>query len=244
MSPPRPNAPSLLRCQVSRHIDQGSDEEGLADTVSTLAKHADLRPMPFVVVLVDGDSYRFPEAGKEGGDIRGPEMAHNLHREVSKYILSHPQTPPHSRIVVRVFCNRSSMEGKISKSASKAIQGGEPLLIRQPVQTVETMVKFAETCEYRRDLLVLDVNIDLEWSIDPLFDYLDCGGGKERVDDKIRENCHLYIADSSCHAVFLAVCNDNGYVRMLERYDGNPGASAKIVLLTNGSITQEMAKLS
>lgn len=80
-------------------------------------------------------------------------------------------------------------------------------------------------------------------SIDPLFDYLDCGGGKERVDDKIRENTHLYLADSNCHGVFLAICNDNGYVRMLERYNDNPIPSAKIVLLTNGNITAEMAKL-
>lgn len=64
------------------------------------------------------------------------------------------------------------------------------------------------------------------------------------MDDKIRENCHLYMSDSNCHAIFLAVCNDNGYVRMLERYDGNAGPSAKVVLLTNGSTTTDMAKLS
>lgn len=64
------------------------------------------------------------------------------------------------------------------------------------------------------------------------------------MDDKIRENCHLYMADSNCHTVFLAVCNDNGYVRMLERYEGNAIPGRKIVLLTNGSITPDMEKLS
>jgi hypothetical protein len=64
------------------------------------------------------------------------------------------------------------------------------------------------------------------------------------VDDKIRENSHLYKSDSNCHAAFTAVCNDNGYVRMLERYDRNAGPSAKVVLLTNGSTTTDMAKLS
>jgi hypothetical protein len=87
-------------------------------------------------------------------------------------------------------------------------------------------------------------NTDPHTLTDPLFDYLDCGGGKERVDDKIRENTHLYLADSNCHSVFLAVCNDNGYMRILERYNNNPIPAAKIVLLTNGGITPEMAKLS
>ena len=63
------------------------------------------------------------------------------------------------------------------------------------------------------------------------------------MDDKIRENAHLYLADSNCHSAFLAICNDNGYVRMLERYNDNPIPSAKIVLLTNGNITAEMAQL-
>ena len=86
-------------------------------------------------------------------------------------------------------------------------------------------------------------NADSCCSTDPLFDYLNCGGGKERVDDKIRENTHLFLADSNCHSLFLGICNDNGYVRMLERYNNNPIPAAKIVLLTNGSITPEMAKL-
>ena len=69
--------------------------------------------MPFVVVLVDGDSYQFPPPldTTPKSDNRGKETAHNLHRELIKYILSHPHIPPHSKIVVRIFCNRSSLEG-------------------------------------------------------------------------------------------------------------------------------------
>lgn len=87
-------------------------------------------------------------------------------------------------------------------------------------------------------------NTDSHSLTDPLFDYLGCGGGgKESLDDKIGENTHLYLADSNCHSVFLAVCNENGYMRLLERYNNNPVPGAKIVLLTNGGITPEMAKL-
>lgn len=120
------------------------------DAVSILTHHADLRPMPFVVVLVDGDSYSFVGQKKAGGS-EGTEIAHRLHREVSKYILSHPRIPPHSKIVVRVFCNRSSLQGKLVKTPKATIKGNQPIakaeLSRQPSLARETLVKFAETCK-------------------------------------------------------------------------------------------------
>ena len=114
-----------------------ADHYASSDAVSMLTQHADLRPVPFVVVLVDGDSYSFLDQNKPNGPA-GPEIAQNLHREVSKYILSHPQIPPHSKIIVRVFCNRSSLQGRLV-NASKA---------KQPTLVVEKMVGLAETCEW------------------------------------------------------------------------------------------------
>jgi hypothetical protein len=116
----------------SLRADQYADSE----SVSMLTQHADLRPVPFVVVLVDGDSYSFLDRNKASGPA-GPEIAQNLHREVSKY----PQIPPHSKIIVRVFCNRSSLQGSLV-NASKAKRGSQPTLV------VEKMVKLAETCEH------------------------------------------------------------------------------------------------
>lgn len=114
-------------------------------------QHADLRPMPFVVVLVDGDSYRFLLKANTACDIQGRDIAHTLSREISKYILSHPRIPPHSKIVVRIFCNRSSMQGRMTTSAKKAAKATQSVpgvdADRRPIPTVETMVKFAETCE-------------------------------------------------------------------------------------------------
>lgn len=57
------------------------------------------------------------------------------------------------------------------------------------------------------------------------------------------ENAHLYIADRNCHAVFLAVCHDNGFARLLERYQDNPIAQAKILLVDAGVVAREIAEL-
>jgi hypothetical protein len=101
-------------------------------------------------VLVDGDSYQFLDQSKASGSP-GPEIAQNLHREVSKYILSHPKIPPHSKIIARIFCNRSSMQGKLVK-ALRVMPGFPPPpraeADRRPSMVVEKMVQFAETCEY------------------------------------------------------------------------------------------------
>jgi hypothetical protein len=106
--------------------------------------------MPFVVVLVDGDSYSFL-GQKEAGGSEGTEIAHRLHREVSKYILSHPRIPPHSKIVVRIFCNRSSLQGKLVKAPKAMMKGNQPIpkaeVTRQPSLARETLVNFAETCK-------------------------------------------------------------------------------------------------
>ena len=138
----------LANCALST---PRTDAQTTTDAVSALTLHADLRPMPFVVVLVDGDSYSFLGQTKSSGS-EGTEIAHRLHREVSKYILSHPRIPPHSKIVVRVFCNRSSLQGKLVKAPKARVKGDQPIprteTTRQPSLTMETLVKFAETCEY------------------------------------------------------------------------------------------------
>ena len=70
----------------------------------------------------------------------------------------------------------------------------------------------------------------------PLFDFLDCGSGKERADTKIRQNFELFIDNPYCRAVFLAVCYDGGFVRMLEPYQHSEDALNKIVLVKAGQV--------
>jgi hypothetical protein len=70
----------------------------------------------------------------------------------------------------------------------------------------------------------------------PLFDFLDCGSGKERADTKIRHNFELFIDNPYCRAMFLAVCYDGGFVRMLEPYHHSQDAVTKIVLVKAGQV--------
>lgn len=68
----------------------------------------------------------------------------------------------------------------------------------------------------------------------PLFDYIHAGRGKERVDEKIKENFHLHISDPYCHTIFLALTHDNGFARLLEQHICDPNARQKIVLVSSG----------
>lgn len=52
----------------------------------------------------------------------------------------------------------------------------------------------------------------------PLFSFIDVGGGKERADHKLRENLRLYMRIAQCKHVFFAPCHDNGYLPVLESY--------------------------
>ena len=93
----------------------------------------------------------------KSGDQAGTLAAQRLRTEVLKYILDRDHIPPHSKIVVRIFYNGS---GIIGERNNKKIQN------RDLTPTETLMIKFTET--------------------QPLFDYMICGSGKERADDKIR----------------------------------------------------------
>ncbi|GIZ39005.1 hypothetical protein CKM354_000239800 [Cercospora kikuchii] len=52
----------------------------------------------------------------------------------------------------------------------------------------------------------------------PLFSFVDVGGGKERADHKLREHLRLYLRIGQCKHIFFAPCHDNGYLPVLESY--------------------------
>ena len=186
---------------------------------------------PFVVMLIDGDSYRvstwrpppsavfpltkqfhhdFHKAPPEGG---GARAALKLRIELLQ-VIRDSDICAHPRIVVRIFHNgrsgftqpRNPMNGSSKETSSEFVQA------------------FVES--------------------HPLLDFIDCGTGKERADHKIHENFELFLADPTCKAVFLAVCNDNGYVRVLEPYQFDPIAQKKVILVTAGGMTSEYRKLT
>jgi hypothetical protein len=76
----------------------------------------------------------------------------------------------------------------------------------------------------------------------PLFDFFDCGSGKERADYKIKDNFQLYLSNPSCQHIFLATCTDNGFARMLEPYRYHE-VKNKITLVSQGYMLREIEVL-
>lgn len=91
----------------------------------------------------------------------------------------------------------------------------------------------------------------------PLFDFVNCGGGKERADSKIQgkrehhfvivltvqELFHLFVANEQCYTIFFAAATDNGFARLLEQYACIPAAKEKIVLVEPGFVAHEIQDL-
>ena len=154
--------------------------------------------------------------------------------EVSNYVEKQPHIPEHCSIVARVYMN------KVNACSISTERLGENMM--RPFDACLT-------------------NISQSF---PLFDIIDCGVGKERVDHKIHGkhypacaviidefSCanvmtlsytatfNLFINNPQCYAIMLAACHDNGYVRLLEPYIGNSLLQPKIALITNGSVGSE-----
>ncbi|KAL9106286.1 MAG: hypothetical protein Q9227_008685 [Pyrenula ochraceoflavens] len=168
---------------------------------------------PFVVVLVDGDAYFFQDTYVQAGKNGGVSVAQDIRSEVSKYIGNHPRIPSHSSIVVRIFMNKST-------ACSRATE-----------RLGENMTRPFDDC-------LTNASQSMH-----LFDIIDCGVGKERVDQKIHANFNLHINNSHCHAILLAACHDNGYMRLLEQYIGNMILQQKIALITTTQVGSEFGDM-
>ncbi|EXJ93885.1 hypothetical protein A1O1_02278 [Capronia coronata CBS 617.96] len=200
-------------------------EQRLINPPNIQNEDAPLPAQPFVVVLVDGDAYKWnPDlflrsmhvANSTGAERTEPGglAATRIRNEVIKYILKHTETIPiTSKVITRVFCNYG-YEGQF--------------LGRQRAATTQVALR--------------DFAVQFTEKM-PLFDYFDAGRGKERADDKIRENFHLYLSTPNCHAIFVAACLDNGFARMLEQYSNHPLAYQKIVLVNPGHMAFEIQNL-
>ncbi|ETI27295.1 hypothetical protein G647_09485 [Cladophialophora carrionii CBS 160.54] len=194
-----------------------------------LNNHAPLPAQPFVVVLVDGDAYNWASdishndcpsgtvsaSNNFDGSGPGAMAATRVRNEVTKFILNQNGTiPVTAKIITRVFCNFSSRPGLMTSFRNSGPAG---------LGLAEFAVQFTEKL--------------------PLFDFFDAGRGKERADDKIRENFHLFLSTPNCHAIFVAACLDNGFARMLEQYSDHPLARQKIVLVSPGYVALEIQRL-
>lgn len=185
---------------------------------------------PFVLVLIDGDAYKW-SLGHFKPEIASPgaHAAEAIKREVQQYILNQKDNiPPQCRIVTRVFYNAN---------------GTGPIEDRTGPAAKRKLSEFARAFT----------------ESGPLFDYFDCGRGKERADSKMQgisrrlanefiltimaETVHLFVSNPYCHAIFFAGASDNGFARLLEQYAYNESAKKKIILIHPGHVAREIAEL-
>ncbi|KIW12134.1 hypothetical protein PV08_09409 [Exophiala spinifera] len=201
-----------------------ADAERLQRSPTVQSTESPVPAQPFVVVLIDGDAYRWSsDIFQQDNHIIGGApvepgglAATRIKNEVTKYIMEqNSNIPVTAKIIVRVFCNFGSTESRMIRRQKTR---------NTAVGLRDFAVQFTERL--------------------PLFDFFDSGRGKERADDKIRENFHLFLSTPNCHAVFVAACTDNGFVRMLEQYADHPFAWQKIVLVSPGYVASEFQRFN
>lgn len=170
---------------------------------------------PFVLVLIDGDPYTWSDLHfLQTRYAPGASAAQAIKVQVQNYLIAHKhEVPMQSRIAVRVFQNMQP----------------EPTIRRSRAGDVFNQQPYNFPRDFTQSM--------------PLFDYIDTGGGKERVDSKIQETAHLFISNPACHTIFLAVATDNGFARLLEQYALNDELRRKIVLVHPGYVIREIDAL-
>ena len=116
----------------------------------------------FAVILIDGDGYHFNRSLYLSGDSGGAQAAHALYTEAQHHIRSMTNDPSGEiETVAMVFFNKSV--------PSRALIEAD--IIHRPAQFDEFMWSFT--------------------SSHSLFQAIDCGPGKERVDAKLRGKQYL-----------------------------------------------------
>ncbi|KAJ9652403.1 hypothetical protein H2198_008324 [Neophaeococcomyces mojaviensis] len=195
----------LLKCTNSKPLPE----------IASTALRGDSAPIPFVLVLVDGDAYSWSARNfLQKTSPPGAQAAYAIKIQVRDYLLANKdRLPLQSRIVTRVFCNFDGIPG-LEKRSGKYMHN--------------TLKDFAKSFTQST----------------PLFDFFDAGYGKERVDEKIKETFHLFVSNPQCHAVFLAAAVDNGFARLLEQYACDEAIREKVVLVHPGYIIHEIADLN
>ncbi|CRG89670.1 hypothetical protein PISL3812_06709 [Talaromyces islandicus] len=148
---------------------------------------------PFVLVLVDGDSYIFRDKYIKAGASGGVSAAQNMNSVIKDMLQSRlsPSEVDQCRVMVRIYANLSGL----SKSLAKAGLVG---------QEARSLAPFTSSFTRAQDL----------------FDFVDAGDKKDGADFKIREMFRLFAENSQCKHIFFAGCHDVGYLSLLIPYRG------------------------
>jgi hypothetical protein len=114
---------------------------------------------PFVVLLIDGDGYIFRDeyiGDREEGAVKAGSDLCDFFRDAIRTSSSDSDFPVDFEVVIRIYVNKSGL-------ASAMVEAG---IIDNVYQLDSFFVRLTQS--------------------HPLIDVVDCGGGKERVDEKIR----------------------------------------------------------
>ena len=172
----------------------------------------------FVTVLVDGDGYIFQRAFLQKATTDGGAEAAN---GLNREIMKYVDTNldvKNVTVMINVYVNKCGL-------AKALVRAG-----------------------YIADTSAFDAFLGSFNQSQQLFQFIDCGTGKEIVDVKLKGSLNLpcllmpnvltntdaykfFIYNNQCDAVFLACCHDNGYVAELKRYNYDQDAVSKTVLV-------------
>ncbi|PNS21256.1 hypothetical protein CAC42_1035 [Sphaceloma murrayae] len=145
--------------------------------------------VPFVVVLIDGDSYPFDDALVQKAAEGGTRAAQMLFAAFMEHIRKMGLAPD-TRLIVRYIVNLAE--------ASRFFH------------------QIQLTGSHSRSLATFTAAFS---SAFPLFDVIDSGDKPSTTDAKIRDNFDLYVNSSACKHIFFAGCNTQRNLELLKPFE-------------------------
>lgn len=176
---------------------------------------------PFALAIIDGDGALFLDALYAAGKDGGAEAAQLLHDEI--------------RNQLKTFYPEDNTSGwSIYVTIVLNMQGLAATLQACGILTAGELNAFARAFGLAQ----------------PLFQFVDVGGGKERADHKIRETLRFFLPIAQCKhgewryerlflaviiilttSVFFGPCSDNGYLPVLEPYKRDVTVKDRLTLV-------------
>ncbi|OAP59448.1 hypothetical protein AYL99_06746 [Fonsecaea erecta] len=158
----------------------------------------------YTVVLVDGDGFIFRKAFFDALATSGGSMAAN---ELYNQVINHVKAAdaisginPDCDVLVNIYANKQGLARSLAAAGYLA----------QPSHIDSFFCSFTQSRS--------------------LFQFIDCGPGKERVDAKLRDTFRFYANNAQCQRLYVACSHDNGYIAEFDKYRHDPVA-LKIVLV-------------
>ncbi|KAK5711186.1 hypothetical protein LTR17_018534 [Elasticomyces elasticus] len=157
----------------------------------------------FALAVIDGDGAIFQDFLLAQGKDGGADCAHHLHTELRNHLRAiYPDSNVADwSILVHVVLNVQGLGHKLQQCGI--------------ITNSNELVAFGRAFSLAQ----------------PLFSFIDVGGGKERADHKIREMLRLFLPNAQCKHVFFGPCHDKGYLPVLEPYRLDQTTAKRLTLI-------------